>query len=82
MHLVWTWQAGLEARTVGAVRGWLDSSVVDLMIRRHLDANYATVELSFEDVEFIGMELSRGDGFTRDWWKHLWEPMLILRAET
>jgi hypothetical protein len=40
------------------------------------DRKRATVELPLEVVEFIGAELPSGDGFTQDWWKHVWKPLL------
>ncbi len=39
-----------------------------------ITATNAVVELSFDAVEFIGIETA-SDGFGRDWWKHVWEPM-------
>jgi hypothetical protein len=40
-----------------------------------------TVELDWDSVEFIAMELPQGDGFTRDWWSDIHNPMLALREE-
>ena len=39
----------------------------------------ATVELSFDEVEHLGIELSNRDSY--DWWQAVWEPMLQLRSD-
>lgn len=41
----------------------------------------ALVELDFDSVEFIALELPQGDGFTRDWWNDVYLPMVKLREE-
>lgn len=47
------------------------------MIAVHrLDGRRVVVELDFEAAEFIALELPQGDGFTRDWWSEVYNPML------
>lgn len=45
------------------------------------DGRDVLVTLDYEAVEFIAGELPGSDGFTRDWWSAIVEPMLKQQQE-
>lgn len=47
----------------------------------HIKPTAVTVELDWDSVEFIALEMPQNDGFTRDWWNDIYKPMLALREE-
>ena len=49
------------------------------MIVRQLTARKATVELTWDDVQHLGIELHRSDA--QEWWRLVWAPMIELREE-
>lgn len=49
--------------------------------QRGMRTNMVSVDLDFDAVEFIALELPQRDGFTRDWWQHVYMPMVKLREE-
>jgi hypothetical protein len=41
-----------------------------------------TIELAFEDVDWIACEMPQQDGFTKDWQRLVWMPVLDADLES
>ena len=50
-------------------------------VQRGMTPNMVSVDLEFDAVEFIALDLPQNDGFTRDWWRYVYLPMVKLREE-